>query len=709
MRNFLLIVLLLVAGHIKAQNTCATPVTIPSVPYSSSSTLTTCGSVNDYAAGTLFNVNYGDGEDYVFKITITNAPVSYNIALGGAATYKIASVHSACPPTAANAIGGVVTGSGTTGSGNVGFATNGTYYIIIDTWPTPDCGGFTLNITAATPAPACATNIMPVNGATGVAYLPSTQLTWNAVPTATSYDIYYSNNNGATYTNLGNTTATTVGITGNTPNTTYYWYVAPRSATGNATFCQTNATSFTTGPVPAAPANDSCGAAIALTASATATCGTVVSGTTVSATASPGHPAPSCSATGVNDDVWYKFIATATTHKITISNVSSTVAAAVYTGSNCSLTQVSGACASGGPTVSGLTIGTTYYVRVYTTVSTVTYSNFDICVGIPPAAPANDNCSGAVTIGRYSGPVSGTTVGATQSQAGELCAGFTGNANDDVWYKFTALQAGSATITLTPSSTFDAVMIAYSGTCAALTSIGCADETVSGEVETLTLTGLTAGTTYYFRVYGYGAAGTEGTFTLTATGIALPVTGITLNGTRNGSKTQLSWQTLTETNNAGFELQRSADGKYFAGIAQIASKANGGNSTAAITYIAEDVKPFSGANYYRLKQTDKDGKISYSNIVYLKGVAVSTLTLSAVYPNPTKDVLKAAIQAPSAESIEFVVTDMMGKTISHQVSTVISGDNTVNINVANLPSGSYLLKAICRNGCETTYQKFTKQ
>ena len=252
-------------------------------------------------------------------------------------------------------------------------------------------------------------------------------------------------------------------------------------------------------------------------------------------------------------------------------------------------------------------------------------------------------------------------------------------------------------------------MIGYSGTCASLTSIGCADNGVGNDNETLTLTALTAGTTYYFRVYGYGGAGTEGTFTLTASGTALPVTGVTLSGTRNGNKAQLSWQTLTEINNAGFELQRSADGRAFAGIAQIASKATGGNSTAAINYAFDDAKPFSGANYYRLKQTDKDGKINYSNIVYLKGVTVSDFTLSALYPNPTTDVLKAAIQAPTAESITFVITDMMGKTISRQVSNVTSGDNTVNINVANLPSGSYLLKAICRNGCETTYQKFTKQ
>lgn len=711
MRKIYAACLLLLFGFTaKAQNTCATPVAITAIPFNSG-TLTTCGSGNDYAAGTLYSINYGGGEDYVFAINITTAPVTYNLTLGGAATYKIASVHSACPPSSSNALGGIVTSSGTTATGNVTFPTNGTYYIIVDTWPAPACGEFTLSVTVPPPAPACTTNITPVNGATAVAYLPGTQITWNAVPSATAYDVYYSNNGGTTYTNLGTTTATTIAITGNAPNTVYYWYIAPRNGPTPATGCQTNATSFTTGAVPAPPANDSCGAAIAVTASSTLACGPIVSGTTVSATASPGHPAPSCSVTGINDDVWFSFVATATSHKITLTNALNAVAAAVYTGTNCTLTQVAGACATGGPSVSGLTIGTTYYVRVYTTSSTITtYANFDICIGIPPPPPANDDCAGAITIGQYTGSVNGTTVAATQSLAAEVCASATGTANDDVWYRFTTLQAGSATISLTnASSSFDAVIIAYSGTCGSLTNIGCADVGISGESETLTLTGLAAGTTYYFRVYGYGAAGSEGTYMLTANGVALPVTGVVLSGIRNGDKAQLSWKTLTEINNAGFELQRSADGKYFSSIASIASKATGGNSTAAINYTIDDAKPFNGANYYRLKQMDKDGKLSYSNIVYLKGVTVSNLTLSALYPNPTSDVLKAAIQAPAAESITFVVMDMMGKTISRQVSNVISGDNTININVSNLPSGSYLLKAICRNGCETAYQKFTKQ
>ncbi len=130
------------------------------------------------------------------------------------------------------------------------------------------------------------------------------------------------------------------------------------------------------------------------------------------------------------------------------------------------------------------------------------------------AQPANDNCAGAIllTQGATCTTTSGTTTNATQSQAG--CAG---DADDDVWYRFVATGT-SANITVTGAAEFDAVLQAFSGTCAGLTSFSCADLSGDGGVETISLTGLTAGTTYFIRVYDYyaGAAPTP-TFTICVT------------------------------------------------------------------------------------------------------------------------------------------------------------------------------------------------
>ena len=361
----------------------------------------------------------------------------------------------------------------------------------------------------------------------------------------------------------------------------------------------------------------------------------------------------------------------------------------------------------------GLAFNTTYYWYVVPknngSPATGCVANVtSFTTAAPPPAPANDDCAGAIDVSAYV-PVNGTTVSATQSQAAEACATFTGNANDDVWFKFTALQNGAAAITLTPTGSFDAVMIAYSGTCGSLTSIGCADGTAGGGIETLSLTGLVAGQTYYFRVYGYGAAGTEGLFTLTASGVALPVSITNFIGSKVGNVNVLSWTTSTEINNAGFELQRSADGNNFSTLSFISSLAQNGNSNSAINYQVKDEKPFSGNSYYRLKQLDKDGKSSFSSVVLIKGTKAGSIGITAVYPNPVKNQLNLVVSSPVSEKITIIITDMTGKVLYQQVAQAISGDSNVQIDVTKLASGNYMIKAVCANGCNSGTVKFVKQ
>jgi hypothetical protein len=155
-------------------------------------------------------------------------------------------------------------------------------------------------------------------------------------------------------------------------------------------------------------------------------------------------------------------------------------------------------------------------------------------------------------------------------------------------------------------------------------------------------------------------------------------------------------------------LERSSDGISFTKITFVASKANGGNSTSALSYNYDDVRPMSGANYYRLKQIDNDGKFSYSNVVLLTR-KVTEITLTGVYPNPTTRVLNVKITSPRAEKLTLVVTDLTGKVVMQQPMSVVIGDNQQQMNVAPLAAGTYVVKAICANGCETAVHRFVKQ
>lgn len=120
-------------------------------------------------------------------------------------------------------------------------------------------------------------------------------------------------------------------------------------------------------------------------------------------------------------------------------------------------------------------------------------------------APVNDLCASATVIGVNATCVAstGTTANATQSVAPAACSGFTAASASDVWYTFTA-TAASTTIEVTgdgdATTGMDPVLEAFSGTCAALTSLGCVDATLRGATETLTIA-TTPGTTYLYRIY----------------------------------------------------------------------------------------------------------------------------------------------------------------------------------------------------------------
>ena len=251
----------------------------------------------------------------------------------------------------------------------------------------------------------------------------------------------------------------------------------------------------------AQPANDECDFAAQLVPSGDLSCTSSVHGTVLAATASP--QGNSCSSTYDDDDVWYKFTAIATTHKVTLSNISGSTTDmyfAVYTNPCASLgTQI--LCSdNNSANLTALASGQEYFIRVYTKTS-VTGQNtqFDICVTTPPEIPLNNECSSAIPL--FVNPASacdsteiGTINGATASTQSSSCSGTVYN---DVWYTFTAtLTAHYITITPQNESPTDYYHAVYGGTCASPgTAIRCSDPNNS------TVTGLVPGNTYLVRVY----------------------------------------------------------------------------------------------------------------------------------------------------------------------------------------------------------------
>lgn len=223
-----------------------------------------------------------------------------------------------------------------------------------------------------------------------------------------------------------------------------------------------------------------------------------------------------------DDDVWYKFVASSSSHSITVNGSASFDAVFQVFSGNCnglvSLSCIdnsfSGQTESG--IIGGLTSGNTYFIRVYHYYAGSGSSTFTLCLNNPPLAPTNNNCSTATSLTVNGGcvDVNGSSFGATQSQPG--CVG---NANDDVWYTFTATNY-TQTIQVTGSATMDAVVEFFNGTCGGLVSSICMDNSFSGGTEVITASGLTPNNIYYFRVYDY-YSGTGSSFSVCVSGTTI--------------------------------------------------------------------------------------------------------------------------------------------------------------------------------------------
>lgn len=196
----------------------------------------------------------------------------------------------------------------------------------------------------------------------------------------------------------------------------------------------------------------------------------------------------------------------------------------------------------------------------------------------------------------------------------------------------------------------------------------------------------------------------------TATGCAsvAPVMFTSFTGEKTNKGNILNWATATEINNKGFELLRSVNGSEFSSIAFIPSKAEFGNSNTGLNYTFTD-KSTNTNSYYLLKQIDKDGKYAYSNVVLVKGDKPSKFELVNIYPNPATNRIKVTVTAPKATQAALTITDMTGRVVMQQNSSLNVGENNIAINVEALRSGNYIIKLTCAEGCESSIQKFIKQ
>ncbi len=184
---------------------------------------------------------------------------------------------------------------------------------------------------------------------------------------------------------------------------------------------------------------------------------------------------------------------------------------------------------------------------------------------------------------------------------------------------------------------------------------------------------------------------------------AAPVELVSFTATTDGNEITLNWQTATEINNYGFQVERKKS-KGESSWEEIGFVEGAGNSNSPKAYSFTDNVTESGTFSYRLKQIDLDGSYKYSNVVEVNVGTPSKFELMQNYPNPFNPTTTIKYSIPSviarseatkqshdfASNVQLNVYNILGEEIATLVNEKQSpGNYTVQFDASNLPSGVY--------------------
>ncbi len=158
---------------------------------------------------------------------------------------------------------------------------------------------------------------------------------------------------------------------------------------------------------------------------------------------------------------------------------------------------------------------------------------------------------------------------------------------------------------------------------------------------------------------------------------ALPVELVYFKGVVTEEGNELRWQTASEQNNLGFEIQRSTEGRNWKTIDFVEVA---GSNTEIQDYRYMDKQAISSLNYYRLKQLDYDGQFEFSNVVALESQSKNVEL--RLFPNPSYGDLTIANVTGQA-----TIYNTLGQAIMQfEVTT-----EQFQLDTSALPEGQYLL------------------
>ncbi|MBS1583278.1 MAG: T9SS type A sorting domain-containing protein, partial [Bacteroidetes bacterium] len=177
------------------------------------------------------------------------------------------------------------------------------------------------------------------------------------------------------------------------------------------------------------------------------------------------------------------------------------------------------------------------------------------------------------------------------------------------------------------------------------------------------------------------------------TDLILPVELLSVDAQAKGPVIEVTWATASESNSSHFIIERSPDAKTFADIGSVEAA---GNSQSRIDYHFTDQHPFPGANYYRLRQVDRDGRFAHSDIVVAFMDDRSGHPL--LFPNPTTGRVELLMDIPASGPVMVLITDAVGRALHTEFTTAEHGALRYPLDVSPLAAGAYFVQVVTADG-----------
>ncbi|HKC68272.1 MAG TPA: arabinofuranosidase catalytic domain-containing protein [Bacteroidia bacterium] len=231
----------------------------------------------------------------------------------------------------------------------------------------------------------------------------------------------------------------------------------------------------------------------------------------------------------------------------------------------------------------------------------------------------------------------------------------------------------------TPANASNYQLWGRASTAANFTVVPTTGVAISGDRVVFTLDANSLGSTGYYTIG-----------TVDYQNSPLPIELLSFTAVPDEDKVNIAWETITETNNAYFTVEKSKDGINFTKVIDVPGA---GNSTTYRNYAEVDYQPYDGTSYYRLKQTDNNGAYKYFTMVPVNFKARKNIL---VYPNPITNAndLHVKVSGFENQEVTVVLRDVQGREFITKVFLTMEGNDIFVVEeTKTLQPGTYIVTA----------------